>query len=188
METIPHSDSAWIQAFSPIAWKKKNPPKFSGKLGAYGSTILFVERNVKKIRETLSKRQTGHCITRKVALVPCLVPSPPTRLTQVTLGCIGKAVTMIRMPDLPNFYLANKSNVLLLVFGINTWLESLKIWLLLPIKEKEFQLGNVCLGERIEFPLYLLSASAADLSYLASSLSRCLNVGILATQLYFICR
>lgn len=128
--------------------------------------------------ERLSKRQTGHCVVGKVDLVPCLGPPRSIRTTQVTLGCAGKAMTVIWTPDLPNFYLANKSNVLLLVFGINTWLKSLKIWLLLPIKERHFIRAVSVWGERIGFPLYLLSASAPDLVYLAGSLSRCLNVGL----------
>lgn len=63
----------------------------------------------------------------KVDPVPCLGPPCSIRTTQVTLGCAGKAMAVIWTPDLPNFYLANKSNVLLFMFGINTRLKSLKI-------------------------------------------------------------
>lgn len=49
METIPNFDSAWIEAFSPISLeKKKKSPKLSGKLGAYGSTILFFRKKYEK--------------------------------------------------------------------------------------------------------------------------------------------
>lgn len=50
METIPNFDSAWIEAFSPISLekKKKKSPKLSGKLGAYGSTILFFRKKCEK--------------------------------------------------------------------------------------------------------------------------------------------
>lgn len=80
-----------------------------------------LERNVKKIREPLSKRQAGHCVAEKVALVPCLVPSPLHQEDPGDLGLYRQSCDcVIWMPDLPNFYLANKLNVLLLVFGINT--------------------------------------------------------------------
>lgn len=122
METIPNSDSAWMQAFSFISLgkKKKIPRNFQGNWEHMVPPSCSVERNVKKIRETLSKRQTGHCVVGKVDLVSCLGPPCSLRTTQVTLGCVGKAMTVIWTPDLPNFYLANKLNVLLFVFGINT--------------------------------------------------------------------
>ena len=78
METIPNSDSAWIQAFSPISLGKKKkeiPKNFQGNWEHMVPPSCSVERNVKKIRETLSKRQTWHCVAGKVALVPCLPPS-----------------------------------------------------------------------------------------------------------------
>lgn len=173
-------------ASSPL--EKKSPETFRETGSIWLHHPCSVERNVKRIRETLSKCQTGHCVVGKVDVVSCLGSPCSIKTTQVTLGCVGKAMTVIWTPDLPNFYLANKSNVLLFMFGINTWLKSLKIWLLLPIKERNFSRAMSVWGERIGFPLYLLSASAPDLFYLASSLSRCLNVGILTTQLHFICR
>lgn len=79
METIPNFDSAWIEAFSPISLekKKKNPLNSQGNWEHMVPPSCSLERNVKKIRETLSKCQAGHCVAKNVALVPCLVPSPP---------------------------------------------------------------------------------------------------------------
>lgn len=122
-----------------------------------------VERNVKKIRESLSKRQTGHCAAGKVALVPCLVPHPPSGWPKWPWAAQQSGDCGLT-PGLPNFYLANKLKVLLLMFGINTWLESLKIWLGLPIKERNVSCATSVLGTRIGFPLDLLSASAPDRS------------------------
>lgn len=55
--------------------KKEIPKNFQGNWEHMVPPSCSVERNVKKIRETLSKRQTWHCVAGKVALVPCLPPS-----------------------------------------------------------------------------------------------------------------
>lgn len=84
----------------------------------------------------------------KLACVSCLGFPPPRRSGWLQWPwAVGPVATLAWMPDLPNFYLVNKLNVLLLMFGINTRLDSFKTWCLLPTKAGNFICAMSCVEE-----------------------------------------